>query len=101
MGRAATRKALIVHFLHRHIRYTMVVLEEGKLLHPKCPRCYIMVAWEALNGRQTTTTQEIRAITERDFQAYSRPLNLVISFKYLVWIMTVSNGGCPEVVGNL
>ena len=73
----------------------MVVMEEGNLPHPRCPRCGIMEPWEALNKRHTTTTQEMWEITERAFQAYSRPLKLAISFKYLVCIMTASNYGCP------
>ena len=36
-GRAATRTAIRVHFLHRHVRDTVVILEEGNLPHPQCP----------------------------------------------------------------
>ena len=36
-GRAATRMATRVHFLlHRHVLDTVVILEEGNLLHPRC-----------------------------------------------------------------
>ena len=84
-GGEATRLSIIVHLLNRHIRDTVVILEEGKLPHPRCPHCYIMVPWAAMNGRHTTTdhcakgvdrkqrrfaVEEMRAITARAFQAY-------------------------------
>ena len=43
----------------------------------------------------------MRASTERAFQVYGIPLNLVTSFKYLGWIITESDGDWTEVVGNL
>ena len=84
-GGEATRLSIIVHLLNRHIRDTVVILEEGKLPHPRCPHCYILVPWAAMNGRHTTTdhcakgvdrkqhrfaVEEMRAITVRAFQAY-------------------------------
>ena len=40
---------LRVHFVHRHVQDTIVVLEEGN--HPLlcCPKCDIFVTFEALN----------------------------------------------------
>ena len=35
-GQAATRTAMWVHFLHRHVLDTVVILEEGHLHHPRC-----------------------------------------------------------------
>ena len=32
-----------VHFLHRHIRYTVVILEDDNLPYPLCLHCDIMV----------------------------------------------------------
>ena len=49
-GRASTQTAMRVNFWHRHVRDTVVVLEEGNLPHPRCPLCDIMVPWKALNG---------------------------------------------------
>ena len=34
-GRASTRAAMRVHFCNRHVRDTVVILEEGKLPHPR------------------------------------------------------------------
>ena len=34
LGREATRTAMRVHFLHRHVLETVVILEEGNLPHP-------------------------------------------------------------------
>ena len=76
----------------------------------------MLVPWAALNGRHPDTAQctkeaererhklvaeEVRAIKERDFQAYVQPLNLVTSFKYLGRILTASDDDWPVVVGNL
>ena len=33
-GRAGTRTAMRVHFWRRHVRYTVIILEEGNLPHP-------------------------------------------------------------------
>ena len=33
-GRAVTRTAMRIHFLHRHVRKTGIILEEGNLPHP-------------------------------------------------------------------
>ena len=102
-GWAATRAALRVNFLHRHIRDTMVILEDDKLHYPLCPRCYILVPWAPLNGQHTTIAQcakgserkrrwlmaeDLRARTARIFQAYVISPNLVRSLKYLGNIMT-------------
>ena len=56
-GQEATRTALRVHFFHIHVRYTMVVLEKGNLLHPRCLRFDMLVPWKALNFRHTNTAQ--------------------------------------------
>ena len=32
-----------VHFLHRHILDTMVILEEVNLPHPRCTQCDMLV----------------------------------------------------------
>ena len=38
-GALATRTAMRVQFVHRHVQDTVVMLEEGNLPHPWCPRC--------------------------------------------------------------
>ena len=35
-GRVATRTAMRVHFVHRHVLNTVVILEEGNFSHPRC-----------------------------------------------------------------
>ena len=35
-GRAAMRTAMQVHFMHRHVLNTVVIMEEGNLPHPRC-----------------------------------------------------------------
>ena len=36
-GQAVTRTLMRENFLHRHVRDTVVILEEGNLPHPRCP----------------------------------------------------------------
>ena len=74
----------------------MVILEEGKLLHPRCPLCDMMVPRKDLNGMHRRTSQcnwgseqkrrrlaaeEEREVTARAFSVYGRPLEMVTSFK--------------------
>ena len=115
-GRAMTRTAMIVNFLHIHVQETVIILEEGNLSHPWCPQCDILVPCKALNGWHTTTTQcakgeeserhrlveeEIRESAARAFQAYGRPIEMVTSFKYLGWVLMSLDDDWLEVVGNL
>ena len=84
-GVSETRAAMRVHFVHRHVHDTVVILEEGNLPLPRCPRCYLQVSRKALNGRHLGTNQcrtgaerkiwrlvaaEGGAATERTFKAY-------------------------------
>ena len=84
----------------------MIILEEGNLPHPRCPRCNILVPWRALNGRHHAISQcqkgaeqkrrrmaeaELRDSTERAFEAYGKPLETVSTFKYLGRVMTVGD----------
>ena len=54
-GQAATRAAMRVHFLHRHVQDTLVILKEGNPPHPWCPQCDMLFPWRALNGRHLVT----------------------------------------------
>ena len=56
-GVLATRAAMRVHFFHRHVHDTVVILEEGNLPLPRCPWCNIEVSRKALNGRHLGTSQ--------------------------------------------
>ena len=51
-GRAGTRTAMRMHFWRRHMRDTIIILEEGNLPHPRCENCDMFVPWQALNGFQ-------------------------------------------------
>ena len=79
------RMAILVNFMHLHVRDTVVILDKGNLPHPRCPQCDMLVPWCALNGRHLATAQwvrgaerkirrleeeELREISERAFQAY-------------------------------
>ena len=54
-GKAGTRTAMGVHFWRRHVRDTVIILEEGNLPHPRCENCDMLVPWRALNGRHKNT----------------------------------------------
>ena len=55
--KAATRMGMRIHFLHHHVQDTVIIVEEGNLLHPRCPLCDMLVLWAALNIRYPYTTQ--------------------------------------------
>ena len=55
-GVSATRAAMRVHFVHRHVHNTVVILEEVNLPLPGCPRCDLQVSRKALNGRHLETS---------------------------------------------
>ena len=44
-----------VHFWRRHVRNTVIILEEGNLPHPRCKNCDMLVPWRSLNGRHKDT----------------------------------------------
>ena len=52
-----TRAAMRVHFVHRHVHNTVVILEEGNLPLPRYPRCNLQVFRKAINGRHLETNQ--------------------------------------------
>ena len=56
-GVSEKRAAMRVHFVHRHIHNTVVILEEGNLTLPRCPRCDLQVPRRALNGRHLGKNQ--------------------------------------------
>ena len=91
-GVSETRAAMRVHFVHRHVHDTVVLLEEGNLPLLRCPQCDLQVSRKALNGRHLGTNQcrtgaerkirrltaaEGEAATERAFNAYGRRMNSV------------------------
>ena len=64
-GRVAKNMSIRVYFLHRHLRGTLVILDEGKLPHPWFPYSDILVPWVALNGQHTTTTKPARGVEQK------------------------------------
>ena len=48
---------MYVHFWHRHVRNTVVILVEGNLLHLRFLLCEILVPWKALNGTHRRIAQ--------------------------------------------
>ena len=94
-GVLATRAAMRVHFVHRHVHNTVVILEEGNTPLPRCPRCDLQVSSKALNGRHLGTSQcrtgterkrrrlaeaDMRKTSERAFHAYGKQMKAVTEF---------------------
>ena len=115
-GRVETRTAMRVHFVHGHVLYTVVILEEVKFPHPGCARCNMIFPWRLLNGWHPGTAQcnrgaerKIRRLveaemwesTERAFEVYGAPIKNVTEFMYLGRVLTEKYDNCPAVVGNL
>ena len=111
----ATRTAIRLHFVHRHVLDTVVMLEEGNFSHPRCARCDMQVPQRALNGRHPGSAQclkgaeskrrrlaetETRENSERAFEAYVAPIESVTEFKYPGRIMTATDNDWPVVVRN-
>ena len=105
-----------VHFWRRHVRDTIIILDEGNLPHPRCENCDMFVPWQALNGRHKSTMMcksgverkrwrlaeaEIRESTEMAFEVYGKHIKLVPRFTYLGRVMTVGDNDWPAVAGNL
>ena len=90
-----------------------MILEEGKLPHPRFPLCDMLVLWKALNGTHRRTSQcnwgaerkirrlaaeEEREVTTGAIRDYGRPLEMVTSFRYLGRVISASDGGGEELV---
>ena len=95
-----------MHFFNRNVWDIVIILEEGNLPHSRCPRCDMLVPWRALKGRHHATVQykkgaerkrrqmaeaEFRDSTERAFEAYGKPMEMVLTFKYLGRTMTLGD----------
>ena len=81
-----------VHFVHRNVLDTVVMLEEGNFPHPRCARCDMQVPRRALNRRHPGTKQclkgeerkirrleetETRENLDRAFEEYGAPIESV------------------------
>ena len=105
-----------VHFWHRHVQDTVVILEEGNLPLPRCPQCDLQVSCKALKGRHLGTIQcrtgterknrrlveaEMRENLERAFHTYGKPMEAVSEFRYLGRLLTATDDDWPAVAGNI
>ena len=115
-GQASMSMEIRVQLWNRHVRDTVVILEEVKLPHPRFPLCCVLVPLKALNGthrctahytqgaerkRRQLAAEEEREVTARAFRAYGHPLEMVTSFKYLGRMILATENDWPEVVRNL
>ena len=87
-----------VHLWRRNLRDVVIILEEGNLPQPRCPRCDMLVPWRSLNVRHKSTAMcrsgaekkrrqlaeaEVRDSAEMAFEVYGEQLQAVPSFKYM------------------
>ena len=115
-GQSATQTVIMVHFWYRHVRDTIVIMEEGNLPHPQFPMCDKLVPWRSQNGMHRCTVQcktrternqrclaaeEEREVTSRAFIAYWTPLEMVTSFRYLERATLAADEYWTAVVGDL
>ena len=54
-----------VHFVHRHVFDTVVILEEVNFPHPRCAWCNMQVPQKALNERHPDTAQCLKGAERR------------------------------------
>ena len=114
--RAATRTAMRVQFLYRHVLDTIVILEEGNPPRPQCNRCDMLVRRRELIGRHPATDRcsrgaeqkrrhlaeaELRESLERAFKGYGEPLENLTAFRYLGRVLTAGDDAWIAVLGNL
>ena len=115
-GRVLMRTEMQGHFWHRHVRVTVVILEEGNLPQPRWPLCDMLMPWRSLNGmhrckeqckrvverkRRSLAAKEGREVTSRAFSAYGRPLEMVASLRYLGQVILAADDEWLAVVRNL
>ena len=107
---------LWIHFLYRHVRDMVAIMEEGNLPNPHCMACDMFVPWAALNRRHPETSlclwgsetkkrclveEKARSGSVTELWAYNRPLETVSSSKYLEHLSTVNNDDWPNVIENI
>ena len=105
-----------VHFCHRHIQDTMVILEERNPPHPRFYLFDMLVLCRLPNVMHRRTVQwnkvaelksshlveeEDGAVTSRAFIAYGCPLGMMTSFRYLRQVILAADGYWEVVVRNL
>ena len=77
--------------LYRHVLYTVFILEEGNIPHPRCILCNMLVPGPALNHshpvisqcsrgsdqkRRRLAEEDLKESSERAFEAYMEPLEM-------------------------
>ena len=105
-----------VHFVHRHVHNIVLMLEEGNLPVPRCPRCDLQVSRKALDRRHLGTSQcrtgterkrrrlleaEMRENSEQAFHAYGKQMKAVTDFRYLGRLLTATDDDWTAVAGNI
>ena len=105
-----------MQFSYRHPWESIVILEDGNKLFPRCPQCNMFVPQEALNRAHPTSemywggterkrrrlvAEDTEERTERVFLEYWKALLAVHLFKYLGRMLSSSDNNWTEVEQNL
>ena len=108
LGGTSNRSNLQVHFSHRHVRDTALILEKGNWPYPQFPSYDTFASHKSLNGRHLVTDffrrrekQKWRRLAEggarvwkaTEITAYGIPLTPLApfaSFKYLEHVLSAS-----------
>lgn len=113
-GKAKDWGSLRRHFHHRHVRDTLVILEEGRL--PRCELCDMFVSHQAIRQghqrtkacktgaarkRQRHAAEDARRADEVVISACGQPLDAVDVFKYLGRLLSRYDNDWPDVYKNL
>jgi hypothetical protein len=115
-GRATNRNNLRRHFMHRHVRDELVILEEGTALLPRCELCDMFVTYKSLNQshqqsaycregaarkRQRHAREDARLASEVVFTARGVPLDSVQTFVYLGRPLSCFDNDWPAIHRNV
>ena len=110
------RTNIWIHFVHCHMRYTVVILDGGNHTHTCFPEFEMFIPWAELNGHHPMTAlcahgvygnrrrldkEEDQAGKVTAFRAYDRPLETVFSFKYLGCLMAATNDNWMAVITHI
>ena len=102
--------------MHRHIKYTLIILDEENFLHPRCKHCGIFVPRltsqnshpnkeickrGADRKRQRLATEESRRATDQVIMAQKVPLYTVHVFKYFDRLFPNNDDDWPTVHADI
>ena len=103
------------HFRSRHVKDTIIILEEGAIPLPKCPKCGIFQKDVGSKHQQSASCKQFtirldnmnaqieneRLAQDTIFTVFGEKIETVTEFKYLGRIVTDTDDDIPTVINNL